>query len=115
MPSHSPWRSTMVMVPKNDRTLQICIDFWKVNEIARFNTFPMPHVEELLERIGQAWYISMIDMVKGYWQIPLAEKDKQKMAFGTPWGLFEFTTDLLAYTEPWPRFNGLWTKFSPRT
>lgn len=49
------------------------------------------HTEELLERRGQARYISTIDLSKGYWQIPMAGKDQQENTFGTLWGLFEFT------------------------
>lgn len=81
VPWRNTWQSPMVIVPKNDGMLQICIDFRKVNEIARFDVFPMPHVEELLEQIGQPRYMSTIDMAKGYWQIPMALRDRQKMVF----------------------------------
>lgn len=91
VPSRSPWWSPMIIVPRTDGSLQICIDFRRVNEIARFDAFSMPHVEELLERTGQARYISTIHLLKGYWQIPMAAKDQQKTTFSTPWGLFEFT------------------------
>lgn len=43
----------------------------------------------MVEKIGQAKYISTIDLTKGYWQIPMAVQDKEKTAFGTPWGLFQ--------------------------
>lgn len=90
VPSCSPLRSPMVKVSKTDESLQICIDFRKANKIVRFDAFPVPQVEELLERIGQARYVSTIDLFKGYWQMPMAGKDQQKTAFGMPWGLFEF-------------------------
>lgn len=60
----------MVVVPKPDGLLRICIDFQGFNAVASFEAFPMPHVEELLEHIGQESYISTIGLFKGYWRIP---------------------------------------------
>lgn len=51
---------------------------------------PMPRVEEMVEKIREVWYITTLDMTKGYWQIPIAPEDQEKTAFGTSWGLFEF-------------------------
>ena len=50
----------------------------------------MPLVEEVLDRMGSANYLSTLDMTKGYWQIPLAEESKDKTAFITSFGLYEF-------------------------
>ncbi|KYO47105.1 hypothetical protein Y1Q_0014015 [Alligator mississippiensis] len=62
----------------------------RLNAMAVFNAFPMPHVAELVERIGDAQYISTLDLAKGYWQILVAKEDLRKTAFDTPWGLYEF-------------------------
>lgn len=51
----------------------------------------MPNMKELLERIGQAKFVSTLDLTKGYRQIPLAPEDKVKMAFRISWGLCQFT------------------------
>ncbi|KYO24206.1 hypothetical protein Y1Q_0004256 [Alligator mississippiensis] len=58
--------------------------------LAVFDVFPMPQVDELIERIGEAQYISTLDLAKGYWQIPVAPADRPKIAFSTPWGLYDF-------------------------
>ena len=50
----------------------------------------MPRVDELIDRLGQARFISTIDLTRGYWQIPIATKDREKTAFTTPYGLFHF-------------------------
>ncbi|KYO19557.1 hypothetical protein Y1Q_0007488 [Alligator mississippiensis] len=89
-PSHSPWRSPIVPVSKPDGSLRLCIDFRKLNALTMFDAFPMPYVSHLIERIGEARYISTLDLAKGYWQIPLRPSNCTKTAFGTPWGLFEF-------------------------
>ena len=50
----------------------------------------MPRVEEVLESVGSATTFSMLDLCKGYWQVPMEEKSREKTAFTTPFGLFEF-------------------------
>ena len=50
----------------------------------------MPRVEEVLESVGSATIFSMLDLCKGYWQVPMEEKSREKTAFTTPIGLFEF-------------------------
>ena len=50
----------------------------------------MPRTDELLDRLGKAKYITTLDLARGYWQVPMSEKDKAKTAFTTPRGLFQF-------------------------
>ncbi|KYO47746.1 RNA-directed DNA polymerase-like protein [Alligator mississippiensis] len=88
--SHSDWRSPIVVVPKLDGKIHLCVDFRKVNAVAKFDAYPMPRVDELVENIGKARYISTLDLTKGYWQVPLAPEDQEKTAFATPWGLLQF-------------------------
>ncbi|XP_044843600.1 uncharacterized protein LOC123349509, partial [Mauremys mutica] len=89
-PSCSEWRSPVVLVPKPDGTRRFCIDFRRVNAISRFDAYPMPRVDELLGRLGEAQFITTLDLSKGYWQIPLDEASKEKTAFATPSGLYQF-------------------------
>ncbi len=91
-PSRSEWCSPIVIVAKKDGTNRFCVDFRKVNAIAKFDAYPMPRVDELLDRLGTARFISTLDLTKGYWQIPLTRRSREKTAFSTPDGLFHFTT-----------------------
>lgn len=50
----------------------------------------MPRVDEVLESVGSAQFISTLDLARGYWQIPMAKQSQEKTAFTTPYGLFEF-------------------------
>ncbi len=50
----------------------------------------MPRIDDLLDRLGLARYITTLDLSWGYWQVPVAERDRTKTAFTTPWGLFQF-------------------------
>ncbi|XP_039350382.1 uncharacterized protein LOC120374581 [Mauremys reevesii] len=90
-PSQSEWRSPVVLVPKPDGSQRFCIDFRRVNAISKFDAYPMPRIDELLARLGEARYITTLDLSKGYWQIPLEPASREKTAFATPTGLYQFT------------------------
>ncbi len=89
-PSRSPWSSPIVMVPKPDGTLHFCNDFRRVNEVSEFDGYPMPRVDELIDRLGRARFISTLDLTKGYWQVPLTEEAKPKTTFSTPSGHWQY-------------------------
>lgn len=78
------------MIPKPDGSLRFCNDFRKLNEVSKFDAYPMPRVDELIERLGHARYFSTLDLTKGYWQVPLTDRAKEKTAFATPDGLFQY-------------------------
>ena len=89
-PSTSPWAAPIVPVEKKDGTIRLCVDYRKLNQDTKFDAYPMPQIEEVLDSVGSATIISTLDLAKGYWQIPLAEESKEKTAFTTPYGLYEF-------------------------
>ena len=88
--SNSPWSSPFIMVPKPDGTTRFCVNYKKVNRLSKFDAYPMPLMEEVIERIGPAKYITKLDLCKGYWQVPLTERSMQYTAFATPTGLYQF-------------------------
>lgn len=89
-PSKSPWNSPIVTVRKKEGTLRMCIDYRKLNSSTRDDPYQMPRINEFVEAIGHAKYITTLDLSKGYYQIPVAECDKPKTAFASPFGKFEF-------------------------
>ncbi|KAL0200340.1 hypothetical protein M9458_003527, partial [Cirrhinus mrigala] len=80
------------MVPKPDGTLHFCNDFRRLNEVSEFDGYPMPRVNELLEHLGRARFITTLDLTKGYWQVPLTTSAKEKTAFSTPSGHWQYRT-----------------------
>ncbi|XP_067248999.1 NACHT, LRR and PYD domains-containing protein 3-like isoform X2 [Chanodichthys erythropterus] len=90
--SSSNWASPIVLVPKTDGSVRFCVDYRKVNAVSKFDAYPMPRVDELLDRLGTARFYSTLDLTKGYWQIPLSPLSKEKTAFTTPFGLHQFVT-----------------------
>uniref|UniRef100_A0A8C5N2U3 ribonuclease H n=1 Tax=Leptobrachium leishanense TaxID=445787 RepID=A0A8C5N2U3_9ANUR len=89
--SHSDWSSPIVLVPKPDGSIRFCNDFRKLNAVSRFDAYPMPRVDELIDQLGTARYITTLDLTKGYWQIPLTNRAREKTAFSTPDGSFQYT------------------------
>ncbi|KAL1263246.1 hypothetical protein QQF64_005985 [Cirrhinus molitorella] len=108
-PSRSPWSSPIIMVLKLDGTLHFCNDFRWLNEVSDFDGYPMPRVDELLDRLGRARYITTLDLTKGYWQVPLTEVAKPKTAFSTPSGNWlphqayaaAYIDDVIIHSEAW--------------
>ena len=89
--SHSDWCSPIVLVAKRDGAVRFCVDYRRVNAVSKFDAYPMPRIDELLDRLGTAKYYTTLDCTKGYWQIPLSPVSREKTAFSTPRGLFQFT------------------------
>lgn len=88
--SCSPYASPIVLVRKKDGSLRLCVDYRQLNSKTRRDSFPLPRIEESLDALCGAHWFSTMDLASGYNQVPVAEKDKSKTAFCTPFGLFEF-------------------------
>ena len=89
-PSNSEWAAPMVIVKKKDGMIRLCVDYRRLNTVTRVDAYPMPRIDDLIDLVGQAHYISTLDLTKGYWQIPVVERDQPKTAFTTPFGLYQF-------------------------
>lgn len=89
-PSKSPWSSPVVLVKKKDGTLRFCVDYRKLNDITKKDVYPLPRIDDSLDRLRNAKFFSSIDLKSGYWQIEVDERDREKTAFVTPDGLYEF-------------------------
>jgi hypothetical protein len=90
-PSTSPYSSPVVLVGKPDGSVRFCIDYRQLNKLTVFDAEPIPDIEELLCQLSEGRYFVKIDLTKGYWQIPMREADREKTAFQTPFGLYQWT------------------------
>ncbi|CAF3652495.1 unnamed protein product [Rotaria sp. Silwood1] len=89
-PSTSPWSSPVILKKKPDGTYRFLVDFRRLNSITDKDAYPQPTAEELIYRISGHSYFTKLDLKSGYFQIPIAESDKEKTAFATPDGHYEF-------------------------
>ena len=90
-PSTSPWRFGIVVAPKNDGKIRICVDYRPLNLITTRNAYPMPRIDEILDSLSKAKVFSVIDATAGYHQIAMEERDIEKTAFAWKGQLFEYT------------------------
>ena len=68
----------------------MCTDYRKVNNLSKTNTFPIPRMDDCIDKIGKSKYITKFDLLKAFWQIPLTERAKVSSAFVTPDGLYHY-------------------------
>ena len=90
-PSISPWNSPLFLVPKKDGTVRPVVDYRRVNTATVDDHFPLPVLKDLLMSLGggNAVYTSL-DLLSGYWQVPMASASREITAFSTPNGHYEF-------------------------
>ena len=67
------------------------MDYRQLNKVTTPEPYSMPLIDELLHRVGEATYFSKLDLLKGFYQVPLEAKDMEKTAFISPAGKFQFT------------------------
>ena len=89
-PSTSPYGSPVLFVKKKEGTLRMCVDYRALNKITIKNKYPLPRIDELLDRLVNAKYFSKIDLRSGYHQVRVKPSDVEKTAFNCRYGAFEF-------------------------
>ena len=107
IPSTSDWSSPVVLLTKPDGTFRFIIDYRKLNAITKKDVFPQPSVEELVQRLGGHSWFTKIDMKAGYYQIPIRNQDKDKTAFVTQDGLYQFEVLPMGLMNAPPTFQRL--------
>lgn len=94
-PSDSPYSAPIWVVPKKKdasgtEKWRIVIDYRKLNEVTINDKFPIPNIEDILDKLGRSMYFTTLDLAKGFHQIEINEKDVRKTAFSTNNGHYEF-------------------------
>ena len=90
-PSMSPWASPVCLVRKKDGNFRFCVDYRRVNAISKKYAFPVPNINDALDSLRGNRYFATADLLSGYWQLGLTERAKERSAFCTKRGLFQFT------------------------
>ncbi len=88
--SSGPWCSPTVLVRKKDGTICFCVEYRKLNDVTHKDAHLLPRIYDILDALLGAKYFCSMDLTSGYWQIKVVDKDREKTAFGSPLGLYEF-------------------------
>ena len=78
----------VVIVPKKDGNIQVCVDYIDLNKASLKDDFPLPHIDILVDNAARNATYSFMDGFSGYNQIRMAVEDKEKITFVTLWGTF---------------------------
>ena len=88
-PSNSPWSFNLVAAKKKGNAIRWCIDWRRLNQITKKDSFPMPTVHDNIARLAGSKIFSGIDMAGAFHCVPLRDADREKTAFSTPFGSFQ--------------------------
>lgn len=77
-------------VRKKGGGVRMCIDFRKLNDLTRKDSYPLPRIDELIDELSEAKICSTWDATSGYYQIEIDEADKKKTTFRWEYGFYEF-------------------------
>lgn len=86
----SPYSAPVVLVPKKNGKLRVCVDYRALNRITISDCYPIPRMDDLLHATGPTPFMSTIDLRSGYWQVSVKPSDRDKTAFVSPFGTFRF-------------------------
>ncbi|GBC20547.2 enzymatic polyprotein, putative [Rhizophagus irregularis DAOM 181602=DAOM 197198] len=88
--SRSPWSSPVTLAGKKSGNYRFCIDYRKLNKVTITDAYPLPRIDEQLERISSGKWFTSLDLASGFNQIEMAEEDIEKTAFICSAGLYEY-------------------------
>ncbi|GFV16328.1 retrovirus-related Pol polyprotein from transposon 412 [Trichonephila clavipes] len=89
-PSSSPWASQSSWFVRKMAPQRFCVDYLKLNDVTKKDSYPLPRIDDTLDTLsGHKWF-STLDLKSGYWQVELHPEDREKTAFTSGQGLWQF-------------------------
>ncbi|KZS20857.1 Uncharacterized protein APZ42_012348 [Daphnia magna] len=89
-PSNSPWSANVVLIKKKDGNLRFCVDYRPLNAVTKKDVYPMPRPDDLIQKVAGAAIFSSMDIKNAFWEVPVHPEDREKTAFVTTDGLYQF-------------------------
>jgi hypothetical protein len=88
---YSEWLANVVLVPKKNEKMRMCIDFTDLNKACKKGPFPLPRIDASVDKVAGCQIFSLLDYFLGYHQIWLKKEDEEKTSFTTPFGTYCYT------------------------
>lgn len=94
--SNSPFNSPIILVPKkgidddNNKMYRLCVDFREINKVSVPFPFPLLRIQDIVDQLGKSNYFSTLDLSQGFHQVQINENDREKTAFSTSYGHYQF-------------------------
>ena len=89
--SQGSWASPVVMIKKPDGSMRFCVDYSRLNAVTKPDSYPLPRQDVCLEGLSGSTWFSSLDLMSGYWQIPMDQDSREKTGFSTKsHGLLQF-------------------------
>ena len=105
--SSSDWGAPVLFVKKSSGEWRMCIDYRGLNAVTEKNTYPLPRIQDCLDRIGSAKFISKLDLLSGFHQVRNTSESIPKTAFNTRMGKFEYLVMPMGLTNAPATFQTL--------
>ena len=80
-PAASEWSAPIVLVKKGDGSLRLCVDYRQLNQVSVSDAYPIPRVDDLIDRVGKSTYISTLDLTRGYGRSLLLQRGSPRQLF----------------------------------
>ena len=98
----SKWVANLVPVWKKNGEIRLCMDFRNLNKVSLKDNYPLPKMDQILQRVVGSETISTMDGFFGYNKVKMFPEDQEKTAFTTPWGTFMYAK--MPFGECWSNF-----------
>ena len=82
--------SPSILVPKSDGSYRFVTDCRNLNVVTKSDSFPIPRINDSIDKIGNVRYVSKFDLLNGYWQGPLTDRAKEVSAFVVDDNLYQY-------------------------
>jgi len=89
-PSNGPWCFPVVLVKKKNGKTRMCIDYRRLNQVTKLDSYPLPFIQEIFDALHGVKWITTLDCTSGYYQLAMYPPHREKTAFVTKDGIFEF-------------------------
>ena len=88
--SRSPYAAPVIFVTKKTGEMRMVFDYRALNSIIVKSRYPLPRIEDIFDKLAGSKFFSCLDLQQGYHPIRIPDSDREKTAFRTPMGLYQF-------------------------